>query len=139
MTFEKTRISLGNKNNSNKYFNLNRLSTKSNLQIVGGVSKLFKYFIRNYNPENIITYADRRFSTGQIYEKLGFTQERINKPSYSYFHKNRNLRYHRFNLRKDKIIKEDWYDNNKTVNENLLHEGYYKIYDSGTIKYNMIF
>ena len=35
---------------------------KRNYHIVGGFSKLFKYAIRNYNLNEILTYADLRFT-----------------------------------------------------------------------------
>lgn len=137
MCFEKTRIGLGNKTNSDEFYNLNRFCNKINTSVIGGASKLLKYFIYKYKPKNIITYADRRYSRGELYEKLGFNMVLINKPSYSYYNQNKNIRQHRFNYRKSKLIKCDWYDFNKTVNENLIMKKIIKIYDSGTIKYVM--
>ena len=38
---------------------------------MGGISKLFKYFIKNYNPESILCYCDWNLFNGNGYEKLG--------------------------------------------------------------------
>jgi len=137
MTFEKARRSLGNINNDDNFYNLNRYCSLLDTQIVGGASKLLKYFIRKYKPNNVITYADRRYSNGNLYEKIGFKKIHVNKPSYSYFNMNQKIRQHRFNYRKSVVINSNWYNNKKTINENLLDKKIYKIYNSGTIKYQM--
>lgn len=38
-------------------FNLNRFCNILNTSIIGGTSKLLKYFIRNYTPSRIISYV----------------------------------------------------------------------------------
>lgn len=54
MTFGKPRF------NKNYEYELIRYATSK--QVIGGASKLLKYFERNYKPESIITYADRCYS-----------------------------------------------------------------------------
>ena len=138
MCFEKARTGLGNKDNSNDFYNLSRFCSRINLSVVGGASKLLNYFIKNYSPKNIITYADRRYSNGGLYKNIGFDELLTNPPSYSYFDQNKGIRHHRFNYRKSRIIKLKWYDINKSVTENLIGQKIVKIYDCGTIKYQMI-
>ena len=41
-----------------------RGATKLNTTIVGGASKLFKYFIDNYNPDNCVYYIDYNYFNG---------------------------------------------------------------------------
>lgn len=135
MCFEKCRKGLGNIDNNINYYNLNRFCSKLNTRVIGGASKLLSYFIKTYNPENIITYADRRYSQGKLYDSLGFEKLVINKPSYFYFNNNKKIRYHRFNYRKDALIRLGWYDENKSINEMLIERNICKIYDCGTIKY----
>lgn len=65
-------------------WNLSRFCNKINTNIVGGASKLFNYFIKKYNPERIISYADMDWSDGNLYYKLGFTLSSILKPDYKY-------------------------------------------------------
>jgi len=57
MTFGSLRRALGQKEKEN-YYELLRFV--SNTNVLGGASKLFSYFVKNYNPTNIISYADRR-------------------------------------------------------------------------------
>lgn len=139
MTFEKTRKGLGNTDRNKYSYNLNRFCSKLETQVIGGASKLLNYFIKTYSPISIITYADKRYSKGNLYKKLGFNMVHTNKPSYSYFNKNKKIRYHRFTYRKEAIIKLGWYVEDKSVNEIILDHNLCKIYDCGNIKFEMKF
>lgn len=137
MTLEKLRKGLGNLNESDDEYNLNRFCNKLNHQVIGGASKLLKYFIKKYIPRNIITFADRRYSQGKLYDNLNFSKVHINPPTYFYFNSNKKQRYHRFTYRKDVLVKLGWFNGNKTIDEILLEHKLYKIYDCGTIKYQL--
>lgn len=39
--------------------------------VVGGVSKLFRHFVKDYNPSTVFSYCDFNKFTGVSYEKLG--------------------------------------------------------------------
>jgi hypothetical protein len=136
MSFEKTRKSI-EKNNENSYV-LNRFCSKLNTQVIGGASKLLKYFIRIYNPKSIISFADKRYSNGNLYKQLGFIRIKDNMPSYFYFKNNELVRYHRFNFRKEILIKRG-FDKNKTEFEIMTDNNYIKIFDCGNIKYLLEF
>jgi hypothetical protein len=131
MIFNKSRLGIGKKHDG---YELSRFCNKLNFSVVGGASKLLKHFIKEYNPKTIISYADRRWSQGDLYKSLKFKEISINKPNYWYiFGKHRK---HRFGFRKDKLIKEG-YDGNKTEHEIMLDRGIYRIYDCGTITYKL--
>lgn len=134
MTFGKNRLGIGNKGET--YFELSRFCNKINYNIVGGANKLFKYFIKRYNPDKVISYADKRYSLGKLYENLGFNHIHDSKPNY--FYVIRGERKHRFNFRKDKLIREG-YDKNKSGHEIMLDRGIYRIYDCGHKKYRWNF
>ena len=59
MTFGKQRKNMGRKDDGNTY-ELIRFCNKLNTNVVGGASKLFKHFIKEFNPSSVISYADRR-------------------------------------------------------------------------------
>ena len=63
MTFGKKRLALGNKTQNNNEYEMLRFCNKLNTSVVGGASKLFKYFIQKYDPIEIISYADRSWSS----------------------------------------------------------------------------
>lgn len=43
-----------------------------NCTVVGGLDKLLKTFIEETNPDDLMTYADRDWSDGRSYQRLGF-------------------------------------------------------------------
>ncbi|MFW5847649.1 MAG: hypothetical protein ACOCVF_01855 [bacterium] len=134
MTFEKTRNSISKTENS---YTLNRFCNIINTSVIGSANKLLSFFIKKYLPNEIITFADRRYSMGNLYETLGFTPLKIIDESYYVFNKHENIRYHRFNFRKSKLI-ELGGDPNKSESEILQDLNYLKIYDAGKIKYRLV-
>lgn len=106
---------------SKKYnWELSRFCSKHNYNVIGGASKLFKYFVDNYmkDGEVIVSYSDIAKTTGKIYNTLNFEFVNDADPNYIWW-------------------KSD--DDYKTryqcqmVNERIIMEsnGYIKIYDCG--------
>ncbi len=131
MTFRKLRKNMNYKSEKDVYEML-RFCNKLDIIIIGGASKLFKYFIKKYEPLKVITYADRSFSNGNLYEQIGFDKIYYIKPNYYYILNHK--RIYRFNFRKKVLVKEG-YDSNKTEHEIMLERKIYRIYDSGSIKF----
>lgn len=137
MTFGKKRIALGEKTqNIDGEYEMLRFCNKINTQVIGGASKLLKYFIKTYNPKSILTFADRRYSNGNLYKQLGFKFIHNTKPNYWYFKTSEMIRHYRYSFRKDLLIKNG-YDINKTEYEIMAERGYLRIYDSGNMKFEM--
>ena len=134
MTFGNLRKCLGS-DSKEQHYELLRFCNKLNTSVIGGASKLFNYFKKNFNPKEIISYCDLRWSNGNLYEVLGFNLSHISKPNY--FYVNNGKRENRFNYRKDKLI-EQGFDKNKTEHEIMLDRGYYRIYDCGCKVYKYI-
>ena len=133
MTFGNLRKNLGSTSKEGSY-ELLRFCNKLNTTVIGGASKLFKYFITNYNPINIISYADRRWSEGNLYYNLGFKLLGETKPNYFYVNKYFLNRESRFKYRKDILIKNG-FDPNKSEYEIMKDNGYTRIYDCGVLKF----
>ncbi|RZL13789.1 MAG: hypothetical protein EOO89_16980, partial [Pedobacter sp.] len=57
-----------------------RFCSASGLTVTGGLSKLITFFNRTFHPNDIMTYADLDWSTGESYEKLGFNYEGTTDP-----------------------------------------------------------
>jgi predicted DNA binding CopG/RHH family protein len=131
MTFGMLRKSLGQKSEEG-HFELLRFCNKLNTTVIGGASKLFKYFLKTYKPKKIISYADRSRSIGNLYEKLGFIKDKSSGPNYWYVVDG--IRKHRFGYRKDILVKQG-YDVNKTEKEIMFNKNIYRIYDCGNLKY----
>jgi hypothetical protein len=132
MTFGKLRIALGSKNKTNTY-ELYRYASVG--YIVGGASKLLNYFIKTYNPEKIISYADKRYSIGNLYEKIGFKKIKTTPPNYWYT-KNYTKKLHRFQFRKNNLNKKlSNFNPHISEWENMKNNGYDRIWDCGNILY----
>ncbi len=129
MTFGKRRF------DKKEGYELIRYCTVSNFTIIGGAGKLLKYFERNWNPSVIISYADLRWSTGNLYKQLGFSLIKTSPPNYWYVHKSSLLnRESRIKYQKHKLSKIlDKFDINKTELENMKDNGYDKLYDCGNL------
>ena len=134
MTFGNRRVAMGKKSTNEGEYELLRFCNKLNTNVVGGASKLFKYFIINYKPNEITTYADRSFSQGKLYETLGFKSQGKTEPNYYYIING--IRKHRFNFRKDILIKQG-FDSNKTEHQIMLDRNIFRIYDSGNFKFKI--
>lgn len=131
MTFGFLRKNMGRKSIDGHY-ELLRFCNKLYTSVVGGADKLLKYFIKTYNPKEITSYADRRWSQGDLYVNLGFEFVYNSKPNYFYINKGK--REHRFKYRKDILVKEG-FDKNKTEREIMKERGFNRIYDCGNKKY----
>lgn len=125
MTFGKPRF------NKNYQWELIRFATKLNHVVVGGASKLLKYFIGTYNPDNMLSYADRSRGNGNIYETIGFTNVGISEPSY-YYTENYTTIHNRLQFQ-HKLLenKLDLFYPEMSEWENMKLNGYDRIWDCG--------
>jgi len=129
MTFGKSRF------NKKYNYELIRFCNKLFTTVIGGASKLFKYFISNYSIYSIISYCNMRFSTDGFYSKIGFDLIDISRPNYFYVNSS-NIRESRIKYQKHKLKdKLETFDNKLTEYENMQLNGYYRIYDCGNLVY----
>lgn len=134
MTFSKNRSNIGRRNEEGAY-ELLRFCVKTGTSVIGGASKLLKHFVRTEHPKKIITYADRRWSQGKLYDSLGFTFVRNSKPGYFYVVGKK--RENRFKYRKDRLVAEG-YDPSKSEHEIMMERGIYRIYDCGAMVFELV-
>ena len=127
MTFGKSRY------NKAVEWELVRYCQLKNTNVVGGGSKLFSYFLKNFSPNSIITYADRRWFKGNLYNHLGFTFSHNSAPSYFYFSLNNpSIIESRIKYQKHKQIKLlKTFDSNLTEWENMKNNNFSRIWDCG--------
>lgn len=111
-------MSLGSPRFTDKYeWEILRECSKLGYCVVGGKEKLWKYFVKNYNPKSVISYCDFSKFTGDSYLKLGFKKERLNKPGFVWWENNTNRIFWR----------------NPYQNQEIKKKGYYKIWDCGQL------
>ena len=128
MTFGKSRF--------NKKYNweLIRFCNIKNTSVIGGFSKLLKFFIKN-NEGSIISYADRRFSNGNIYLKNNFKLLQKSSPNYFYLKlKGYRTLLSRQNFQKHKLRNVlDNFDENVSEWQNMKNNDYDRIWDCGNL------
>ena len=121
------------------HWELTRFASNYNYVCQGIGGKLFKYFVRNYNPKEIKSFADRRWTIDEennIYLQLGFRFDSYTPPEYRYFKASDGIiRQHKFNFRKQILNKKYGFPLTMTETEMTEKLGYYKIYDCGLLKY----
>lgn len=117
----------------NKKYQYELLRLVFSTRIIGGASKLMQYFIKQYFPTSIVSYSDNRWNTGKVYLQMGFTFSHTTKPNYWYFKNNNSLRlYNRLHFQKHKLkTKLKTYDDCKSEWENMITNGYDRIWDCG--------
>ncbi|QNR86478.1 hypothetical protein H9N25_08835 [Pedobacter riviphilus] len=76
-----------------------RFAVKAGYSITGGLSKLISFFAETYKPNDLMTYADRDWSTGAAYIKLGFKQTAVLEPQVYVLDENLNRQ-----LKKEQLI-----------------------------------
>lgn len=124
MTFGKTR---------NGRTELKRFVTDNYIHN-GLFSKIFKYAHTDLKFEEIVSFSDNLYFTGNVYIKNGFVASKIIPPDYKYFVKNKRL--HKSNYTKENIIKK--YPQMKEMIESGMSEskameylGIPKVWDCG--------
>ena len=131
MTFCKSRF-------DKKYeYEMSRYCNKIDTNVIGAASKLFSHFINTYKPFSVLTYSDRRYFDGDVYNKLGFSFIKHTSPSCHYIDRNTyNKTLNRIPFQKKKLenLLED-FDPNLSEWENMKNNGFDRIWDCGHSKW----
>lgn len=97
-----------------------RYATKNGLTIVGGFSRVLSRL-----NGRIVSYANLRYSNGNLYEKCGFTRIHDSEPAYWYT--DGSQLHHRMKFQKHKIAN----GRTGTEKELALDDGFFRIWDCG--------
>lgn len=107
-----------------------RFSSKLNTRVVGGASKLLSHFLADHKG-SLISYSDRRWSNGDMYEKLGFKYAGTSNPGYKYYNLSDKTLHSRIKFQKHRLSKLPVFDANLTEYENMKMNGFDRIWDAG--------
>jgi len=126
-------IIVGRARFTKKYkYELIRACSILNTNIVGGLSKLLSK-INN----TLISYADRRYSTGAGYSAIGMKQLKNSPPNYYYTKNNYTLESrNKFQKHKLKELLHD-FDDNLTEVQNMRKNGYDRVWDAGQLVFTL--
>jgi hypothetical protein len=125
MTFGKSRF-------AKQYeYELLRFANQQNYTVQGGASRLFAHFVKTIDPRSVISYCDLRWNTGNLYQQLGFEFLKNTNPNYWYVIDNKFLE-NRITYQKHKLFNRlHNYDSNLTEWENMLNNGFDRVWDCG--------
>ena len=125
------------KTSQSNEWELTRFATDNNFICCGVGGKLLKHFIKEFDPQLIVSFADRRWTTdidNNLYTKLGFIKDKILPPDYHYTNNQRTY-LHKFGFRKQILNKKYGFPLTMTEKEMTEYLGYYKIWNCGLVRY----
>ena len=125
------------KKRSDSEYELNRYATSK--RVVGGFSKLTKTAkdaLRKIGASSLVSFADVRYSDGNLYTKNGWSYEYTTPPDYQYVFGDKRVRKQNFR-RKDLAKKLANFDQSLSETENMTAHGHHRIYDCGLMKFSM--
>lgn len=109
-----------------------RLCVTTGHSVVGGASKMYKFFLRNYYVGGgVVSYARNDYGINTLYERIGFMFDSGGVPGYRYV-KN-GITHSRIGFQKHKLSSVlEKYDEGLTEWENMQMNGYDRIWDTGS-------
>lgn len=116
-------------------YELTRFANHRGITVVGGASKLLKAFERLHCPLGVYSFADLRYSYGDLYHVLGFRIHGELAPDYAWSKGNR--MYPKESARHSvahKLIGQH-YNKELTETEYMQAAGYSKIWDCGKLRF----
>lgn len=135
-------LTLGKPRFTHEYeYEIIRMCFKSGITVVGGAQKMFRFFLENYNPKSVLTYADISKFTGNIYLKMGFKvikNKPLTEPNYVWTNPLTNKTLTRYQTMKQKLLDLGYSDFGNTEDEIMENLGYLKIHDAGSIRLEYI-
>ena len=130
-------MSFGKARYNKKYeYELLRLCTRHGYSVIGGASRLFKHFTDNYTPESVISYCDYSKFTGDVYEKIGMTFDKLSKPTIVYCDFKMNVINESMLMRYgvDNLLHTN-YGPGTDNREMIIKHGYLPVYNCGNLIY----
>lgn len=118
-------------------YELYRLCWKTAIDVIGGTDKITKKFMDEYHPDYFITYADATKFTGNSYAKLkiGLKLEGITSPNYVWVSGHNKEVLPRYRTTKALLISKGLGTVDETEDTIMERLGYFKLYDSGNLKF----
>jgi predicted nucleic acid-binding Zn ribbon protein/G:T-mismatch repair DNA endonuclease (very short patch repair protein) len=125
-------LSMGIPRNNKKYkWEILRFVNKKGISVVKGFVRLLTNFRKTYSG-NIITFADKRYSTGNLYIVNKFVEMPDSKPNPWYCLPRKMKLEHRLSYQKHMLSKKlEKFDPALSERENMFNNGWRVIYDCG--------
>lgn len=126
--------------NQSFQYELIRLCYKTGINVVGGSERLLSHFISDYNPSSIVSYCNLSKFDGNTYLRLGFKTDvsMLTEPNYVWVKPESKTNYEvltRYQTQKHKLIEKNLGSYGNTEDEIMKNLGYFKVYDSGNMRF----
>ena len=131
MSFGHARAFTNNKVNNTEY---ELLRYASSIHVQGGASKLLSAFEKEYSPTMIFSYADARWSVGNVYNKLGFVTKSTPQHAGYWYTRDYITRSHRYKFTKSKLVAQG-FDPLLTEWQIMQSIGWDRIWDCGQYRF----
>jgi hypothetical protein len=132
-------MTFGNSRYSSKYeIELLRMCFHPDYEIIGGASKMFRFFTNRYHPNSIVSYCDLSKFTGTVYGKIGMKKVRNNPPSIHWYNEKTKKHYIDslvIRLGADALLGTN-YGNGTNNAEIMLKNGFVRVPDCGQAVYS---
>ncbi len=113
-----------------------RFASKNGSTIAGGLSKLIKHYLKQVSVSDLMSYADRDWSIGKGYDRLGFVLTETTSPTTLYLDEKNLKRY--FLHRLPKMLLNEFNEQNLlNLDEFLISNNYHNIFNTGNLKYHL--
>ncbi|HPM74209.1 MAG TPA: hypothetical protein PLA71_00640 [Saccharofermentans sp.] len=132
MTFSKARF------DKKAEWEMVRFCTIAHFNVLGIAGKLLKQFEVDKTPSSLVTYADRSWSEGSSYLKLGFKFSHNSSPNYWYYgvRSYNGLKLSRIQCQKHKLSKLlKKFDPTMSEYENMKANSFFRVWDCGNAVY----
>lgn len=104
-----------------------RFATKPGYTVTGGLTKLIKHFAAQVNTNDIMSYADRDWSTGRGYEAAGFTFHSLIPAAALWLDTCTNKRYFQHRLPQRPGV--------ESIDGKQANDRFIKVFNTGNLKY----
>lgn len=137
MTFNKLRFTIGQTSETACILELSRFCSKTGIHVVGGASKLFKYFLKHYSCDKVVSFSDVAHTRGNLYNTLGFHSVNLSSPGYVWVNYSDDTYLSRVACQKSNLSKlfTDLPDTDYTERDVMESHGYVQVFDSGVIRW----
>ncbi len=111
--------------------NLTRMAFARNTTVVGGARKLFQNALRLLPDRPIVTFANQRYSRGDVYRTMGFSLDADLPPSYQWLYQGNVLDKRMCRHKHLPKLIGDLYNPSLTEHQNMFRAGARCLYDAG--------
>lgn len=98
----------------------------------GLADRMFKFYVRNWSPQTVVSFSDHRYYSGAVYHKMGFVHDGVLFPDYEYVRENGSERTNKSRFRVNRLHA---FGHKGTEREIMSRLGYDRVWDCGKTRW----